>query len=77
MSKTSRARLRNTLLSLALAASLTGCATDCKVLVPQQPVRNPKPDPSLMVAPTTVNYSARAQNDMKAWREMQDASPSK
>lgn len=77
MQKTFSARSLNMLLSLTLAVSLIGCAHDCKVLVPPQPVRNPKPDPSLMVAPTTVNYSARAQSYMKAWREMQDASPSK
>ena len=77
MPKTSPAPTRKSLPALLLALSLTGCATPCAVLVPPQPRALPTPDPALMRAPITLDYSTRAASDMKQWRETLDASPRK
>ncbi len=77
MLKTSLARMSKSPLAWLLALSLTGCATDCAVLVPPQPVHLPRPDPALMTAPTSQDYSKRAASDMKQWLEMLNTSPTK
>ncbi len=60
-----------------LALSFSGCATVSPVPVPQPVLRPIRPDPALMVPPLRTDYSTRAQNDMKKWRETLDATPTK
>lgn len=67
MLKTFVAGTLASLLALLLVLSLSGCASSSPVLIPQP--RVPAPDPELMTPPSTEDYSARAQADMKAWRQ--------
>lgn len=77
MFKTSNVRKHKRTLLLVLVLSLSACAFDSQVVVPQLPPQRVRPDPALMQPPLRTDYSASAAADMKRWRETLDNSPTK